>query len=400
MERNTLKGQNIICFGSARSWNYTGFQQTVMRLLSRDNRVLYVNALGSRKVSLELSELPWYLKRAQRLFKKNIEQSANFMVYNPRIIPLVYNDTINRINGFLLQKQFLALINRLNFDKYILWIGTPTIAFALDLFKPALTVYNPVDRYYAFTFVNGYKIRKYERQIAEKSDIIFCTSEAIKNDLLPYNSYCHTITHGVDFHRFNSALKSDIIPGDIKGIGQPIIGFFGGLDDWINDSLLYNLAIRYPDANIVLIGRKSRDLSHLGGLRNIHFLGFKDPRDLPFYLKQFRVCLIPYIINERLIAVDPIKLREYLAMGKPVISADLPEVRKLGDLVYISENDEDFVAKVGIAMKENNELLVNNRIREAKRNDWGIKIEEISQIICDTLSGKKGFKDIGKTNGC
>ena len=392
-----ITGQNIICFGSARSWNYTGFQQTVMRLLARDNRVLYVNALGSRRVSLKLSELPWYLKRAQRLFQKNIEQSSEFMVYNARIIPLVYNDIINKINKILLQKQFLTLISKMNFENYILWIGTPTVAFALDLFNPMLIVYNPVDRYYAFPFVDRSKIRKYERQIATKSDIIFCTSEAIKKDLLPYNEYCHTITHGVDFHRFNSALESDIIPDDIKAIGQPIIGFFGGLDDWVNDGLLYNLAIRYPDANIVLIGRKLRDLSRLERLPNIHFLGFKNPEDLPLYLKQFRVCLIPYVINERLVAVDPIKLREYLAMGKPVVSVDLPEVRKLGDLVYIAENEMDFVAKVGVAMGENSELLINERILEAKRNDWGIKMEDISGIIRDTFARKKGLKDIGET---
>jgi glycosyltransferase involved in cell wall biosynthesis len=397
MERNILMGQNIICFGSARSWNYSGFQQTVMRLLARHNRVLYVNALGSRRLSLKLSELPWYLKRAQRLFQKNIEQSAEFMVYNARIIPLVYNDIINKINKILLKKQFLTLISRTDFEKYILWIGTPTVAFALDLFKPVLSVYNPVDRYYAFPFVNGFKIREYERQIATRSDIIFCTSEAIKKDLLPYNEYCYTITHGVDFHRFNSALKSDIIPDDIKAIGQPIVGFFGGLDDWVNVRLLYNLAIQYPDANIVLIGSKLRDLSNLERLPNIHFLGFKNPEDLPIYLKQFKVCLIPYVINERLVAVDPIKLREYLAMGKPVVSTDLPEVRRLGDLVYIAENENDFVAKVGVAMRENSELLINERILEANRNDWEIKIEEISQIIRDSLCRKRDFKDIGET---
>jgi glycosyltransferase involved in cell wall biosynthesis len=369
-----------------------------MRLLARDNRVLYVNALGSRRVSLKLSELPWYLKRAQRLFQKNSEQSSKFMVHNLRIIPFVYNGIIHKINKILIQKQFWALISRIGFGNYILWIGTPTVAFALDLFDPVLTVYNPVDRYYAFPFVNRVKIREYERYIATKSDIIFCTSEAIRKDLLPYNEYCHTITHGVDFHRFNSALESDIIPGDIKAIGQPIIGFFGGLDDWVNDDLLYNLAIRYPDANIVLIGRKLRDLSRLERLRNIHFLGFKNPEDLPLYLKQFRVCLIPYVINERLVAVDPIKLREYLAMGKPVVSTDLPEVRRLGHLVYIAENENDFVAKVGIAMGENSELLINERILQAKRNDWGIKIEEISEIVEAAFSRKKSSSGIRGTS--
>jgi len=93
--------------------------------------------------------------------------------------------------------------------------------------------------------------------------------------------------------------------------------------------------------------------------------------------------------------VDPIKLREYLAMEKAVVGVDLTEVSKLGNLVYIEESENDFVAKVGVAMKENNELLINERMLEARRNDWAIKIKEILRIFRDKLTRKEGFKDIG-----
>jgi glycosyltransferase involved in cell wall biosynthesis len=259
------------------------------------------------------------------------------------------------------------------------------------VFDPALTVYNPVDRYYAFPFVNSTKIRSYERKIAEKADVIICTSEAIKKDLSPYNENCFTVTHGVDFDHFNAAINSDIIPKDIMGIRQPIIGFFGGLADWVDYDLIFDVAAGFPYVNIVLIGKKSIGLGPLESLPNVHFLGFKDFKILPVYLKQFTVCLIPYVINERLMAVDPIKLREYLALGKPVVSVDLPEVKKVESLVYIGENKKDFLNKVRVAMEENNPFLVRERIREARRNDWSIKTEIISKIICENLSRRKHY---------
>ena len=375
-----VKGQNIICFGSE-SWAYTGFQQTVMRLLARENKVLYVNALGSRKVSLDSSQFLFYLKRAGRLFQKSIEKSTNTLIYNPSIIPLVYSSLVTRINRMLIRTQFSRLISKMNFQKHILWIGTPTVAPLLDVFDPVLTVYNPVDRYYAFQFVNSIKIRNYERKIAEKADVIICTSEAIKKDLSPYNENCVTVTHGVDFDHFNSALTLDKVPEDIKDIPKPVIGYFGGLSERVNYNLMYDVAIEYPNANVVLIGKKTSNLGKIEKLANVHVLGFKDFASLPSYLKHFTVSLIPYHVNELMEGVDPIKLREYLCLGKPVVTVDLPEVGKFRDLLYIGENEIDFVDKISKAMQEDNPSLIERRIQEAKRSDWNNKIGEISRII-------------------
>jgi transcriptional regulator of aromatic amino acid metabolism len=103
--------------------------------------------------------------------------------------------------------------------------------------------------------------------------------------------------------------------------------------------------------------------------------------------------LIPFVINELIVAVDPIKLREYLALGKPVVSTDLPEVRKLQDVVYIGKNNKDFVDKIAKAIKEDNPTLTEERIRVAWQSDWGVKIEEISAIIHDAFGRKLVSKD-------
>ena len=245
-----------------------------------------------------------------------------------------------------MRAQFSRLLSKLKFNNYILWVGTPTAAFLLDIFDPTVLIYNRVDRYSQFSFVDSEKIFNYERSLASKADAIICTSDAIRKDLEPYNSHCFTVTHGVDVNHFYSAFQNQDIPDDIRNIRGPIIGFIGGLADWVNFDLLLDVANRYSDASIVLIGRRTPDVKGLEPLKrqsNVHFLGHKEHKLLPSYLKQFTVCLIPYVINDRLLAVDPIKLREYLALGKPVVSVDLPEVRKLEDVVYIGENNVDFL---------------------------------------------------------
>jgi glycosyltransferase involved in cell wall biosynthesis len=395
-----IKGQNIICFGSE-IWNYPGFQQNTMRLLSSENRVLFVKPIGTRKISLNASNFQVYFARFSRvlkLFQKNngdgADEIKNVTICDPWVIPLVYNAAITRINRVLIARQFSRLIDALDFNAYILWVGTPTAAFALDLFNPTGIIYNPVDKYSEFSFVDREKILAYERDIASRADAIICTADAIRDSLIPYNQKTFTVTHGVNVKHFRSALGREDIPADIKNIKRPIIGFFGGLNDWVNVDLLRRVAGRFTDASIVLIGRVWADLSELARMPNVHILGYKQFDSLPAYVKHFDVCMIPYIINERLLAVDPIKLREYLSLGKPVVSVNLPEVRKLEKLVYVAESDAEFVSHVEKALDENDPTLTAKRVQAARESDWSIKIDEISGIVDAAIRRRKSAHNL------
>jgi hypothetical protein len=181
-----ITGQNILCFGSEK-WEYQGQQQRVMRLLSKNNRILYVNSLGTRKISLRVSQFEFYFKKTINIFKKSTKKEENslnnIITYNPRIIPLVYNNLAMQINKSIMRAQFAKLLPNLGFNNYILWAGTPTVASFLDIFDPTVLIYNPVDRFSAFSFVDHVKISNYERHVASKADAIICTSDAIRSDL-------------------------------------------------------------------------------------------------------------------------------------------------------------------------------------------------------------------------
>jgi glycosyltransferase involved in cell wall biosynthesis len=383
----TIKNHNIICFGSA-NWAYNGFQQTVMRLFAENNRIIYVNAIGARKASFNFAEFGVYAKRALKLLQKNNQPTEKTVVCNPQVLPLVYNNFVGWINRFLLKRQFSKILPVHNFESYLLWIGTPTAANFVDLFSPLLTIYNPVDRFSAFPFVVKNKIMAYEEEIARKADLIIGTSGKIREDLLPYNDNCHAVRHGVHYRHFKNGAAGNELPDDLKGIQQPIIGFFGGLTYRVNFDLIRKAAMAYPEASIVLLGEKKANLDDLNDITNIHILGFKDFAVLPAYLKHFKVCLIPYHVNELTEGVDPIKLREYLCLGKAVVSVDLPEVRELSELVYIGADQTEFIEKIGNALKEDDAEVIGQRMALVKKSDWSIKIQEIAELINDSLDKK------------
>lgn len=378
-----LKGKNILCFGSE-NWEYPGFQQSLMRKLSSTNNIIFINPLGSRKIKLQLSLFKIYLNRIKNNFQTKIDLSPNCLVRSIWIIPVVYSKSIMYLNKRIIKNSVDKLLLRKNFETYILWVGTPIVAPIIDEFKPELIIYHAVDRFSEFSFVDKFKIKEYELLISKKADAIICTSDAIRDDLKVYNSSTYTVTHAVDFEHFNLLPDLKPIPSDIFNIEKPIIGYFGGLSERINYSLLKNIALRYTSANLVLIGEKLPGLKELDEILrfpNVHFLGYKSYDLLPLYLKQFNVCLIPYHVNELMMGVDPIKLREYLCQAKPVVSTKLPEVEKMQDLIYVAENENDFVDKVGHALVENQNSIFDARIRLAKQCNWKNKISEIENII-------------------
>lgn len=375
-----ISNKNIICFGSEK-WEYTGYQQTLMRKLSASNRILFVNPLGSRKIRLQPSQFGYYFRKIKSIFAKSSARGKNVLVCSPWIIPVVYSSMVLKLNRVLARNQFSRLLSKIHFNSYILWIGTPTAFFLIDLFDPEMVVYHAVDRYSEFAFVNRKKILSYEKAVAERADVILCTSDAIQQDMMKYNQSAFTVTHAVEFEHFFSAMNTDDLPKDLKPIRGPIIGYFGGLAERVNYSLLRRIALRFKDASVVLIGEKQHDMGGIENLPNVHLLGRKKYEELPAYLKHFNVCMIPYHVNRLMEGVDPIKLREYFCLGKPVVSVDLPEVRKFEGLVYIGIDEESFVRRIGEAIDENNASLSEQRVQVARNSDWSVKIHQIYDVV-------------------
>src|SRR5207253_7900239 len=179
---------------------------------------------------------------------------------------------------------------------------------------------------------------------------VICSSEKRRDDQARVNSNAHLVQHGVDLEHFAKAFDpATPTPDDLNGAPRPIIGFWGLIADWVDLQLIRHVADAFSGGTVVLIGNSTTDMKSIEGARNIRFLGRKPYADLPRYAKAFDVALMPFKVNELTLASNPLKVREYLAAGLPVVSTALPEVERLG-LCRIGTDADSVVREIASAI--------------------------------------------------
>ena len=206
-----------------------------------------------------------------------------------------------------------------------------------------------------------------------------CSSDLKKSE----NPNTHLIRHGTDWRHFRTALDVDLEhPPEVADLPRPIIGFHGLLADWVDFELIKKVAEHFSQGSVVLVGKVAADAekhaSVLDGVPNVHFLGRKPYGELPAYCKAFDVALNPFVVNELTLAANPLKVREYLAAGLPVVSTDIPECRVLPDCL-IGTDHADFIAKIESALADPKPREV---ISDAIAHEsWDAKVDEIRALI-------------------
>ena len=264
----------------------------------------------------------------------------------------------------------------------VFWSFLPNAVHLLGKFNERKRIYYCVDEYAQFEGVPKEAILAQEREIIRKSDFIFTTATELYQNKRKGNPSTFYIPHGVDVEHFGKALEPSLeIPADLAEIPHPIIGFYGLIESWVDLKLLAFLARKKPKWSLVLIGDSNIEKGELAKLKNVHFLGRRGYEELPAYNKAFDVAIIPFIQNELTLNVNPIKLREYLAAGSPVVASRLPEIVKYQSIIYIADEQQDFLEKVELALEEQGPLPLTERLAVIEKESWQSRLEKISEII-------------------
>jgi glycosyltransferase involved in cell wall biosynthesis len=220
----------------------------------------------------------------------------------------------------------------------------------------------------------------------KESDIVFVTAQQLYNSKSPFNANTHLMRHGVNVSHFMSARDEKVKVNPVIGdLPDPVIGFFGRIDDWIDLELIAGVAEAHPDWSVVMIGRVATDIAILEKLKNVHFLGQVPYEELPGYCKGFNVGLVPFKRNELTESVNPLKLYEYMAAGIPVASVGLPEVMEYKDITWIGDGKESFLKAVEAALSGLDEGMIRKREAILAELPWERKVEKISELIEKTL---------------
>jgi peptidoglycan/xylan/chitin deacetylase (PgdA/CDA1 family) len=362
---------SIVCF--AKDWEECPTSNNhVMRELAKTHRVLWLNSIATRTPSLSSGRDLKKIIRKLRSFAAGPKRVAeNMWVYTPLVLPLPHSKIAKKINERLLRLTVRRLTRKLKMQGFQLWSFLPNAASYAGKLGESLVVYYCVDDWAKFNYLDGERIAKEEKRLVENADIVFASANSLVADRRGWNKETHLARHGVDHELFSKAMDPGTpIPPDVDALPRPILGFYGTLQDWVDFRLIRYLAERHPEWSIALIGPALTDLSTLNDLANVHLLGRKAHSELPNYCKAFSVGIIPYVINERLLHVNPLKMREYLSAGLPVVSTPLPELEDYRRYCAIAGTHEEFEEAIQRALREDSPEIRRERSAAMSKETW------------------------------
>jgi glycosyltransferase involved in cell wall biosynthesis len=391
MKTTNTQGENIICF--AKDWNEDPTScNHVMRSLSRHNRVLWLNSVGSRRPDFgSARDLRKMGTKVAGFLKGPKEVEPNLWVHTPLVLPFPYSPQVARLNGWILRATIQRLRRALNMDDFQLWTFLPTTERFVGSLGESLSVYYCTDEWAGFSHLGREPVALMEQRLCEKADVIFTTSRPLLERKGAYNKETHLASHGVDHAHFATALaESTKLADEIARLPKPILGFFGLIENWIDRDLLAYIAEQRPSWSIVLVGKAAVDVSALQRHPNIHLLGRRSYADLPRYAKGFDVGLCPFVTNELTRNINPIKLREYLSAGLPVVAIGIPEAALYQDSCRLVENMEGFLAACEAATREDRPELRKQRSDAMKRETWESKVADSLAITLRVKAARMG----------
>ncbi len=384
-----IEGYDIICF----SYDWGGdplSKKHIMQGLSRKNRVLWINSIGNRNPTASARDFRRVLKKLRDFFRGCNIVDENIYVFSPLVIPFHGNALARWINKNFLRWSLRLVCHKLGFRNSITWTFAPSSADVVGTLGEQLVIYHCVDEFSEFTGTHKAAILEMERRLIEKADLVIVSSSALYESKRRYNPKTFLVTHGVEIEHFRNACRAETtVPSDIGSLPSPVIGFFGLIADWVDLELIRFLALSRPRWSLVLIGKLDTDPSPLQGLPNVHLLGRKDYQLLPGYCKGFDVAILPFVVNNLTMAANPLKLREYLAAGLPVVATAIPEVERLDGLLSIGRSYEQFLEKIQALIAEGKVRPQPSISETMECESWDRKIEEMSEIITHHVQSKK-----------
>jgi glycosyltransferase involved in cell wall biosynthesis len=378
-DHDLIRGRDILCF--SHDWTGDPLSKThLMRLLAHDNRVLWVNSIGYRAPTVSKADLGRIVRKLKAATEPMRQVEPNLFVLSPLTIPAWGVSGIRKLNTHLLRIQVRRAMRALGFRRPMNWVFNPAAGVVAGKLGEREIIYYCVDEYTAFSGVPSAALTEVETDLMRRADVVIVSAAKLYQSKSPHNRNTFLVRHGVDYDHFRKALDpATQAPDEIVHLSRPIIGYFGLIaDDWVDIPLLVRVAKSFSHGSLVMLGKVTADVTALRALPNVHLLGRKPYESLPAYCRGFDVAIIPFPISEVTLNSNPLKAREYLAAGLPVVSTDIPEVAVLSHC-RVAKCPDAFVSQIEEALSDPGPAQARSDCMRTE--SWRARLAEVSRHI-------------------
>ncbi len=381
----------IVCIGGEDWWyhNRGHFDFQIMRRIARDVPVLFVNSLGVRFPSVR--EGGQFLARIRRklgsLGRGLVHIENNFHVLSPFSVPGQLGETAF---GWALAPQIKFFARRIGIERPLLWLHCPAGAGLMDAFAGAPMAMQRTDRFEAFPEGDPNILRRQIAAMKARADlVVYCNSD-LQAEERSQVARSLLVSHGVDYDRFVAAGTALETPADVIAIPGPRVGFIGGIDAHTFDPPLFLDVVRaLPHVQFVMVGGSSLPEGWCPH-SNVHFLGRKPYDEVANYMAACDALVMPWNNSEWIKGCNPIKLKEYLAVGRPVVTTPFPALAPYADLVRVASDGARFAAALSEALSGwHDPAKQRERVR---LESWDAKAAEVMvalRVLDSAASTKK-----------
>jgi glycosyltransferase involved in cell wall biosynthesis len=393
----TLREYAVIYFGNDWFAENRTSSHHVARRLATVVPVLYIETPGSRapRASARDFRKLWRKLRVALDPPRKIHDQL-YLATIPQIpfrnLPLM--GSINLWAGQFLVRRALR---RLGFKRYLSWFVVPHPGALAKRLGENLTVYYCIDDYASHPGMDPVAIQALDDRLTACADVVFVAPRALVDAKRALNPNTHFSPHGVDFDLFSSAGDPSTRPaGETLALRHPVIGYFGTVGEFLDYELLVYLARARPHWTFLFIGYAA---ANVGGLRecgNVVLAGPQPYEELPRWAKAFDVAIYPHKLDRQVKNANSLKLREYLATGKPVVAVRTPETLAFADFVYLADNrGEEYLQAIERALREDSPELRRKRMSSVEALTWDARFRETMQVIDQHLTSMARGSDRG-----
>jgi len=370
----------IVCF-SVNDWDdIPSSKFHIMKHLGKSRTVLYIDTIGLRNPTLSSRDA----KRAVSKLKKSLRGlrhvETNIYVWSPIAIPYHNITLATWFNSWCIATQVKRYVSKLKMTDPVVWSYLPNAIGIIEKLGFSPVIYHCIDDYADFTGVPKMAFEQMERRMLQTADLTVVSAKKLLERRRPYARKIAYIPHGVNLKDFCESLKDKRHLEDLENVRRPIAGLVGRIADWVDLSLIVRCAKELRHWSFVLVGPSNVDLRPYSSIPNLYFLGKKDYKDIPHYIQSFDVCLMPYRNIPRIATANPLKMYEYLALGKPIVTVSVDEIGEFVSLLTIAKPSE-FSRAIETAYGEDTESKRTMRIKSVSGRSWADVAEEIVGLV-------------------